>query len=40
MDFYNYINSEDIKEYLMSLKYRFNPIEASWLVYQSGKHTL
>lgn len=40
MDFYNYINSEDIKEYLMSLNYSFTPLEASWLVYQSGKHTL
>lgn len=40
MDFYNYINSEDIKDYLISLNYRFNSIEASWLVYQSGKYTL
>lgn len=40
MNIYSYINSKDIKEHLESLDYQFNSLEASWLVYQSGRHTL
>lgn len=40
MDLYNYVNSRDIREHLISINYQFNTMEASWLVYQSGKHTL
>lgn len=40
MDIYSFINSQDIKEHLISIGYQFNTLEASWLVYQSGRHTL
>lgn len=40
MDLYKYVNSRDIREYLQSLDYQFNTIEAAWLIYQSGTYTL
>lgn len=35
MDIYQYINSKDIRTHLKSIGYRFNALEAAWLVYQS-----
>ena len=40
MDILDYVNSRDIKGYLKKIGYECNPLEASWLVYQSRKHTL
>jgi len=40
MNIFDFINSKDIREHLMSLDYKFDSMEASWLVYQSGRHTL
>ena len=34
MDIYRYINSRDIRDHLKKIKYEFNALEASWLVYQ------
>lgn len=34
MDIYQYINSKDIRAHLESIGYRFNALEAAWLVYQ------
>lgn len=36
----NYINSKDIAEYLRNLDYRFNSLEAAWLIYQCRRLTL
>lgn len=40
MDLYSFINSQDIRNHLMLLNYRFDSLKASWLVYQSGRHSL
>jgi len=34
MDFYSFINSKSISEYLREIKYEFNSLEAAWLIYQ------
>lgn len=34
MDIYNFINSKDIKNHLKNIKYKFNSLETSWLIYQ------
>lgn len=34
MNIYRFINSRDIRKYLENIKYEFNALEASWLVYQ------
>ena len=34
MDIFQYINSKDIRAHLESIGYRFNALEAAWLVYQ------
>jgi hypothetical protein len=36
----DFVNSKDIREHLKNIGYKCNPLEASWLVYQSRKHTL
>lgn len=34
MNLYRFINSRDIRKHLEDMKYEFNALEASWLVYQ------
>ena len=34
MDIYQYVNSKDIRAHLQNIGYRFNALEAAWLVYQ------
>lgn len=40
MDIYRFINSESIKEYLKKIDYKFNSLEAAWLVYQCYDATI
>lgn len=40
MDFYQYINSPDIRDFLREKAYEFSPLECAYLVYQSMNHTL
>lgn len=40
IDIYKYINSQSIEKYLRKIKYKFNTIEALWIVYQSDKINL
>lgn len=35
MDILRFINSKDIANYLKEIEYKFNTLEASWLIYQS-----
>lgn len=34
MDFYNFVNSKDIREYHQTIGYQYNAVEAAWLVSQ------
>ena len=34
MDFTNFINSKDIRDYHREIGYKYNTLEAAWLVYQ------
>lgn len=34
MDIFKYVNSKDIREHLKSINYKFNTLEAIWLIYQ------
>lgn len=40
MDFYQYINSPDIRDFLREKAYELSPLECAYLVYQSMNHTL
>lgn len=40
MDIYSFINSADIGEYFRELNHKFNPLEAAYLVWRSGRRTL
>ena len=40
MDVVKYVNSQDIAAYLSEIRYKFNTLEASWLIYQSRKTPL
>ena len=40
MDIFQYINSKDIRAHLESIGYRFNALEAAWLVYQCHTATM
>lgn len=40
MEFYRFVNSKDIREYLQSINYTFTPIEAAWLFWKSMLTTL
>lgn len=40
MDFYQFVNSRDIREHLRKLNYQFSSIEAAWLVWHSHNHSL
>ena len=40
MDLYRFINSRDIRKHLKDINYKFNALEASWLVYQCADATL
>ncbi len=40
MDFYRFINSRDIRKHQLDMNYKFNAMEAAWLVYQCGDATL
>ena len=40
MDILNFVNSKDIKNYLLDIDYKFSTIECAWLVYQSAYTTL
>lgn len=39
MDIYNFINSKDVKEYLIKSKYKFSLMEAAWLIYHNRYET-
>lgn len=39
MDFYKFINSKDVREHLENIGYKFNALEAAWLVYQNRTAT-
>ena len=34
MDITNFINSRDIRDYHREIDYKYNALEAAWLVYQ------
>lgn len=40
MDFYSFINSSDISNYLREIGYEFTSLEAAWLVYQNNNASL
>lgn len=40
MNVLDFVNSTDIRDYLKKIDYKCNQLEASWLVYQNGMHTL
>lgn len=40
MEFFHFVNSRDIREYLRSIHYSFTAIEAAWLVWKNGVVTL
>ena len=40
MDFYQFVNSPDVREHLRKIRYEFSPAEAAWFVYQSRTATL
>ena len=40
LDIYQYVNSKSIEDYLRKIKYKFNTLEALWIVYQSDKINL
>ncbi len=40
MNIYRFVNSRDIRKHLEDIKYEFNALEASWLVYQCKNATL
>lgn len=40
MNYYNFVNSRDIKDYLKEIKYEFSPLEKAYIVYQSNHHTI
>lgn len=40
MNILNFVNSKDIKNYLLHIDYNFSTIECAWLVYQSAYTTL
>lgn len=39
MNFYQFINSKDIREHLQNINYQFNAAEAAWLVWQCREAT-
>ena len=40
MNIYEFINSSDIREYLKTKQYTFDPLQQAFLIWQSGRHTL
>ena len=40
MDIYEFINSNDIREYLKTKQYTFDSLQQAFLIWQSGRHTL
>ena len=40
MNTFDFINSIDIRDHLKNIGYKFTPLEAAWLVWQSKRHTL
>lgn len=40
MDVLKFVNSKDIKNYLLDIDYKFSTVECAWLVYQSAYTTL
>lgn len=40
MDILRFINSKDIREYLKTINYEFNSLEAAWLIYQCRNATI
>ena len=40
MDVYEYINSKDIRAYLVEQNYSLTPVQCVFLVWQSKRHTL
>ncbi len=40
MKIFDFINSRDVAEHLEKIGYRFSPVEAAWLIWQSKNHTV
>ena len=40
LDVFEFINSKDIKEHLKKIDYKFNSLEAAWLIYQCKSATI
>lgn len=40
MDIYSFINSNDIGQYCRKINHKFNPLEAAYLIWRSGRRTL
>lgn len=40
MNIYEFINSNDIREFLEKQNYEFDPLQKAYLIWQSGRHTL
>ena len=40
MDFTEFINSKDIREYHKEINYEYSPLQAAWLIYQSARNTI
>ena len=40
MDIYKFIDSKDIRNYLKEINYKFEPLEAAWVVWQNASRTL
>ena len=39
MDFISFVNSKDIRDYLLEIDYKCDPMQAAWLVYQNHDKT-
>ncbi len=40
MDFYKYINSKDVAEYLRKINFHLNPLQCLWIIFQNENITL
>ena len=40
MNYYEFVNSRDIRKYLEDIKYNFSPLEKAYIAYQSNHHTI
>ena len=40
MDITEFINSKDIRNYHREINYKYSPLQAAWLIYQSARNTI